>query len=313
MKRIAQTLLSFLLLATIVTVIAGFAGAAHPVFDTASNFRLHLAVGLLILAALLAMTGARRQAITGAVVAMAGIAGCWQGLPVGQEVPPPSGNVHTAFVMNLLWDNREQDKVLSLIARHDPDIVLLSEVSRHWSANLAKLETLYPFHYHCAEWRSLGGNVILSRMKLKKAGFCGPYASLGLATFEMDGFDIDVGVVHLRWPWPASGPRQITAITPKLQQTGPDALIAGDFNSVTWSHSLQRFAQAGNLEIVGGIGATWGPGHHARDRSYWFPAVLGLPIDNVMAKGKVKVISAQRLERSGSDHLPILVKFTVEK
>ena len=312
--RVLRGFLTLKLVGATLAIATGFFAFLHPAFDTASNFRLHMAVGLLVIVVLLLATKAYRRALAGAIVAIGAIATCWQGLPIGQPAMQISGKtVHSAFVMNLLWNNGEQDKVVKLIARHDPDFLILTEVSRYWTQTLSQLEAQYPHHYHCAEWRTVGGSVILSRMALKKENFCGPYASLGLATFEVDDTDVDFGVVHLRWPWPASGPKQITAITPKLEALNPDALIAGDFNSVTWSHSLQRFADAGGLTIVGGIGGTWGPGYKGAKRDYWFPAMLGLPIDNVMRKGKVRIVSAQRLERAGSDHLPLLVRFTVDK
>ncbi|MEZ5872452.1 MAG: endonuclease/exonuclease/phosphatase family protein [Nitratireductor sp.] len=309
-----QKFLALMLFGAVLVLALGFPGFLHPVFDTLGNFRLHVAAGLMLLAALLFIMRMRRLAVVAEAVALLAILTCRTGLPVGQAEKQDTGStVHSVFVMNLLWNNREQDKVLQRIAHENPDFLILTEVSKRWKDNLAKLEAAYPYRYHCAEWRTVGGSVIFSRMKLVSENFCGSYASLGLATFEVDGLPVDFGVVHLRWPWPASGPRQITAIRPKLQETGPDAFIAGDFNSVTWSHSVQRFAEAGNLQIVGGIGSTWGPGHIGRERSYWFPAILGLPIDNVMRKGRIRVLSAQRLERAGSDHLPILVKFTVEK
>ena len=37
----------------------------------------------------------------------------------------------------------------------------------------------------------------------------------------------------------------------------------------------------------------------------------GLPIDQVFAKGDVVVISATTLEAVGSDHLPVLVEFSL--
>ncbi|TJX69680.1 MAG: AP endonuclease, partial [Mesorhizobium sp.] len=37
----------------------------------------------------------------------------------------------------------------------------------------------------------------------------------------------------------------------------------------------------------------------------------GLPIDQVFSKGGLKILSSTRLEDTGSDHLPVLVEFTV--
>ncbi|TIP34579.1 MAG: AP endonuclease, partial [Mesorhizobium sp.] len=37
----------------------------------------------------------------------------------------------------------------------------------------------------------------------------------------------------------------------------------------------------------------------------------GLPIDQVFSKGEVAILSSARLEDTGSDHLPVLVEFTL--
>ena len=38
---------------------------------------------------------------------------------------------------------------------------------------------------------------------------------------------------------------------------------------------------------------------------------FGLPIDNVMTKGRVQVTSVKSLPSIGSDHLPLLVELTI--
>jgi endonuclease/exonuclease/phosphatase (EEP) superfamily protein YafD len=37
----------------------------------------------------------------------------------------------------------------------------------------------------------------------------------------------------------------------------------------------------------------------------------GLPIDQVFSKGGVTILSSARMEDTGSDHLPVLVEFTL--
>jgi endonuclease/exonuclease/phosphatase (EEP) superfamily protein YafD len=37
----------------------------------------------------------------------------------------------------------------------------------------------------------------------------------------------------------------------------------------------------------------------------------GLPIDQVFSKGGVTILSSARLEDTGSDHLPVLIEFTL--
>jgi len=311
---VLRPLLLLVMLGLSAGILGGFLGAVHPVFDTLSNFRLHLSVGLLALAALWSLKCSRIPAFVFALVAFGGVAAAVPGLPITSRAVMPSAGERTysLFVMNLLWNNPEPARVEALIAANDPDIVMLTELSPVWTQMLARLAGRYPHAFHCAEWGHEPGSIILSRFpRLPGDGFCGPYGSLGLARFEIGGRAVALGVVHLRWPWPASGPRQIDVLVPELARIGPDALVAGDFNSATWTHSVGRFAEAGGLTVINGIGGSWGPSLTFAGRRWQWPPSLGLPIDNAMAKGAVRVVTARTLEPAGSDHLPLLVNFVI--
>lgn len=314
MFRLYRTLLLLAMLGITAAIAAGFLGRLHPAFDTIANFRLHLSVLLIGLAALWSLKCSRVPAVVFALAGFAGVFASAPGLPMtSHEVTPAGGErVYRLFVMNLLWNNGEPERVLELIDAHDPDILYLTEVSSNWRKAIASLKDGYPHAYHCAEWRTVGGSVILSRLPMTGEGeFCGDYASTGLTRIVIGGRKVAAGVVHLRWPWPASGPRQVDALTPVLRALGPDALIAGDFNSTTWSHTVRRFAAAGGLTTVAGIGPSWGPSLNVAGRKIQWPPRLGLPIDNAMSKGAVRVVGAKALPAAGSDHLPFLVDFVM--
>ena len=295
-------------------IVAGFAGRIHPVFDTLSNFRLHLSVGLLVLAAAWSFRCSKAPSIVFALIGFGGLFACAPGLPMTSYSVTPAGGekIYRLFAMNLFWGNPTPERVTALIEDTDPDLLYLTEVSRNWQAVVDKLRARYRYIYHCAEWRTVGGSVILSRLPIVgDKDFCGQYATLGLTQIQIGDKTIAAGVVHLRWPWPASGPRQIEALKPVLGKVGKDALIAGDFNTTTWSLSIKRFAEAGGLEIVTGIGPSWGPAFGPGKQVVVWPPKLGLPIDNAMVKGAVKVVNARTLSRVGSDHLPVLLEFVV--
>lgn len=302
------------MLGTLATIVAGFFGALLPLFDTLSNFRLHLSVLLLVLAAIWSLRCSRIPALLFALFGFAGIAFSAAGLPItSHAIQPAAGEkVYRLLAMNLLWKNPTPEKVLDLIDETDPDILFLSEGFRAWQAPIATLGERYPNRYRCPEAGAHGGTVILSRLPIARSGrYCGFYSSLGLVRIELEGHEIAAGVVHLRWPWPASGPRQIGLLREELARLGPDALIAGDFNATTWSHSVGRFAEMGGLEIRRGIGPTFGPSLSIGNFLLQWPHRLGLPIDNLMSKGAVRIASARTLPPAGSDHLGVLVEFVI--
>ena len=128
-----------------------------------------------------------------------------------------------------------------------------------------------------------------------------------MAQVNFGGRVIDVAALHLQWPWPYPQHREIGKIAPFLSELGDSAILAGDLNATPWSVSTRRVADAGGLTLMPSPGATW--------LSKRLPASLifaGLPIDQVFAKGDILVQSVKALAPAGSDHLPILVTFSIK-
>ena len=307
MIRILFLLAAFGLIAGLVF---GFFGFAHPAFDTFAHFRWHFALGLLALAIFGLLLRIRRAPFILLIFAALGV---WQS-GANNRIESCSGPdrgsaaeaVGTPFRLlqfNLRFDNPRREEVIDFILETDADILMLNETSRLWEDALEKLNERYPQRFHCPEWGIIGGSMIFSKLPMRGGkDYCGPYAAMGFTEVAIGGEWVELGVVHLRWPWPASGPEQIEENRPRLESLGRDAIIAGDFNAATWSHSVAQIASHGGLNIQRGFGGTW--------MYKWFPGslapLLGLPIDNILAKGRFTVHSVETLPAIGSDHLPIL-------
>jgi len=310
--KIVRQLFVLGVVAAFILLVAGFMNSVHPAFDTIAHFRLHLSLGIIIVLPFLLKLKFRRFGIVCATVGVFGFWSAASGLPfiTSTQTAEKEKATYQAFHLNLLWNNREKQRVIDRILQIDAEIVTLSEVSDSWSPFLAQIRNKWTYTAHCPEWSVRGGIMIFSKWPLDPTiEHCGDYGSLLIANAEApDGSRITLAATHPRWPWPASGPRQFAAMVPALERTGPDMLVAGDFNATTWSHSIRQFASAGNLEVYRGIGATWlyGP---------LFPKpvirLFGLPIDNVMSKGKIRILSVKTLELMGSDHLPLLIRFQI--
>lgn len=317
-----KTAFRFLLLAASLGLIAGltagFFGFAHPAFDTIAHFRWHIGLGLLGLALLALALQLSRAATILLIFAAIGI--WWSGANnrIGNELAEAGAAVDPTYgagvslsllQFNLRFDNPQRDEVIEMLLASNADILMLGETSRFWKDTLKRLEPAYPHRFHCPEWNAIGGSMIFSKLPMRNdRNYCHAYAAAGFTEFEVAGEWVETGIVHLRWPWPASGPEQLEALIPRLSEIGPDAIVAGDFNATTWSHVVRRFADAGGLEVATGFGGTWMykilPGFLA--------PFFGLPIDNVMAKGRMRVVSVQTLPAIGSDHLPVLTELRWE-
>lgn len=303
------------MIGAVAAILLGFLGFVHPAFDTIANFRWHFGVGSFALALIWYIFHGRVSSALIMVIAVVGIFSCYsiknqlyiKPLEV-QLITTPDTTQYSLLHLNLYYANPTPQKVFDLIKRTKPDIMAFNELSDKWKQRLNVLDRDYPYSYHCPEWTVIGGSVIYSKLPMTSdIGKCHNYAALALKDIVIEGKIVTIGSVHLRWPWPASGPRQVDELKPVLSKLGPKVLIAGDFNSTSWSWLVRRFASYGNLKIVKYSGASW--------MYRAFPASLakmfGLSLDNAMVKGAITIISTRTLEPVGSDHLPLITRFTI--
>lgn len=299
-------------------LVAGFFGRLHPAFDSMAHFRVHLAV-LLVLAALplLAVGAFRRHGLlaaalgSAAVLAVTGVS-FFPGLgPVQASYQPKDelSPVYRLMQLNLRFDNPDPGKVLSLIGRVRPDVVTLNEVSEMWSEKLALLASAYPYRIVCTMENRAGGVAILSLRPFAQGteGQCLEGGTFATATVDLGSRFVEVGALHLHWPWPFDQSLQIEDVAPLLGAMAETSILAGDLNAAPWSAASARVAEASGMTPAGPHGPTW--------LYRMLPEVLrfaGLPIDRIFAKGEVIVHSVNTLEVVGSDHLPVLVEFSLE-
>ena len=296
-------------------LVAGFFGSVHPALDSIGHFRLHLAV-LMILCAALALVGSMwRQGLAAIAFGLAAI-GTTLGLqlwPAGQAKAgfhprDESAPVYRLLHMNLRFDNAEAGKVLSMIGELRPDVLTLNEVSSMWREKLDLIAAAYPHRIVCGTGSRSGGVAILSLRPFAEgvAPECLEGGTMAVATVDVGGRLVEIGALHLHWPWPFSQHYQIDRLEAPLGELAETALLAGDLNATPWSHAARRIAEAGALRPVRISGPTW---LYRR-----LPEALrfaGLPIDHIFAKGGVTAHAARTLDPAGSDHLPVLFEFSL--
>lgn len=289
-------------------IIAGFFGRAHPALDSFSHFRAHLAVLLAVMAVVLLAMHLRMNALVAGLLALGAflttMSGSWLPFGAAQAALPENGKSYKLLQINLRWNHPDPDRVLTFIRHNEPDIVTLDEVSPMWAAKLETIKSDYPYQVICDSWRF--GSVVVSRWPVSEQR-CFDRGALAIATVELDGRSVDIGSLHLDWPWPKHQSPQIDRLNSAFQSLNDTAILAGDLNATTWSAATRRVASAGKLDVVGGVGATW--------LAYGVPRSLrwvGLPIDHIMVKGAVQPIRASVLDDVGSDHWPVMMEFAVK-
>lgn len=315
---IFRILIPFVSLAIAALLSLSFLGRLHPAFDSIAHFRGHLAVVLGFAALLLLIVGYWKEGLMGLVLAAAALSSISSSLSF-----PGMTKVHAAFApkdatrgvyrllqMNLRFDNRTPEQVLSLIGRTQPDVITLNEVSAKWIAPLDRLSAAYPHRVVCKGTTRIGGVAILSRRPFEtgEEAHCFNRGSLAIASVDFGGQAVNVAALHLGWPWPHKQWSQVDDLAGVLGALGDTAILAGDFNATGWSTTARRVAEAGSLTQVPSIGPTWLHRKLPKSLRPW----IGLPIDQVLTKGNVIVHSARTQDDAGSDHLPVLVEFSLQ-
>ena len=315
--------LIFVVLSTI-PLFASLFSPFHPLFDSLADIRIPLAFLTIISALPLFLTKYWRKALfpiafVGVVISLSMNDG---------GVSPNSGMLKSSTVRllqaNLRFDNQTPEKFLALIEKEKPDIITVQEASAKWR-EFFQNNNLTIIGCVADNDRAGATGAILSDRFLSRYGFTnspvvtcydatttrGYIAKIELLSDKPNRPPLDIISVHLAWPWPFGQNLQLDelengAFRTDLKHKFSQTIVAGDFNSVTWSNTVSRMERLTGTRHISGIGPTW--------LSYSFPPLLrpylGLPIDQILLSEDIEPISVKRLSFFGSDHLPVLTEFS---
>jgi endonuclease/exonuclease/phosphatase (EEP) superfamily protein YafD len=212
--------------------------------------------------------------------------------------------------LNLRFDNQQQTDVFRLIARESPDVIALQEVSANWRPKLKAIEARYPYTFYCPNRSRIGGAAVLSRrpFALGSTPLC--IDSLAAVTrVDFGGRSAIIASMHLDWPWPFAQDWNVKKIRPYLERLEGALIISGDFNAVPWSQTLKNIAEASKTRFAEGLRPSWLVNGELAHLAKW----IGLPLDHILVSDRISVASVETLEPVGSDHLPLLLRFSINK
>ncbi len=309
-----RSLLSVTLLALVVLLAISYGGRYGFVAELICSFRIQLAIGILVLTAVCSIFSPPRRAR----IMVIRVALClWSGWILGQtwlSHRPAGGEQETYKLIsfNVLESNPNRDAVVELIRDVDPDLVLILEYAGQWPDHLQAIHDDYRYRVLQPRWHAFG-IALFSKHPLKATEVVqlAPEhtdAPMILTQVELGRATIRLAAVHLLAP---RNPRmmgirnqELRQVAARLTPNDDPTILVGDFNCVPWSPfltDLLAFTRLRDSRQGFGSQASW-----PADLS-----VLGIPIDHAFVSQQIEVSDRQVLDAHGSDHLPLMLEFSV--
>jgi endonuclease/exonuclease/phosphatase (EEP) superfamily protein YafD len=207
---------------------------------------------------------------------------------------------------NVLTSNDKYSNLINLVARENPDILVLQEVDDEWDKNLTELYSKFKNVYREIRKDNFG-IVFLTNYKVVSSEIIYYEKTLNLPSIKVhllvNGQEYIVIGTH---PIPAVGEVQLKSRNDTLLNmvsngfSKEKTIIVGDLNTSMWSDGYKEFVSNGNLKNSRegfGVNSSWST------VPYMF--LFQVPIDHILVTKDIEVYNFKVLENIGSDHYPI--------
>ena len=319
--------LTFILTFVTMLTIVGFMGQLWWVFDLASHFRPQYFIALVILVVFFAK--AKKWKSTGV--------GIICGLANFMLISPYIGSMNLVteidkskiriLSMNLSHANSSYKKAKLIIKKTQPSVLILQELSISSENALGETLSKFPYSAKRPEKTSYSEDFplpkfLLSLLLPKEKLFIGVFSHLPferIMTGQSDSYIrgsfkfkekmFTLFGVHLTSPVGKvrtdARNKQLKSLVEEIQTNNQPTVVVGDFNITPWSLYFQDFIQKSRLRDTRkglGIYPTW---------LAQFPP-LSIPIDHSLTSDGIEVGSFSLGPSFGSDHLPIILDFSID-
>ncbi len=213
---------------------------------------------------------------------------------------------------NVLTSNRDVHKLIALVNKFKPDVLVTLESDKWWESELECLEVDMPETMKCP-LDNLYGMHVYSRLPLheKKISFLveedipSMHARLELGS----GDRVLMHFLHPAPPSPTENEEseerdaELIIVARSVADNDQPIIVTGDLNDVAWSRTTRLFRKLSGL-LDPRVGRGMFNTFHA-DYS-----LLRWPLDHLFHSDHFSVRSIQRLPSIGSDHFPLLSRLS---
>jgi len=304
LKNTIKILLYLAFLGLAIPFLLSFLNAFHPLFDSFSHFRVHLMLALIPTMLILALFHERKNRLLYfGLVAMGALYLYVVNQPFTPKAIDPA-KTHTLkhIQFNLNFRNQEMDKVMEYFKNSNADVITLEEVTIAHQMKLQEMKEAYPYQTYCEFYPLVGAVAILSKHPFnEKKSACLKSQGLVWSQIMVNEKPINIVAIHTLWPFPYGQHQQIRDIKSIFKKITPPTLIAGDFNAVSWSHTVKEIEEASNTKVVEGMRWTID-----LEKQVPFIPHFKLAIDQLLLSSEFQVANIFVEKDLGSDHLPVV-------
>ncbi len=213
----------------------------------------------------------------------------------------------TFLTANVRMSNRRTDKLIAIIKKYNPDLILLTEADTFWVDKMKVLDKEYPNQVLQPQDNTYG-MTLYSKLPLKdwKIQYLVEKDVPSIhALVKFDDQIIQFIGLHPRPPAPwndeeAKDMELIVAAGMTNWNRFP-TVVSGDLNDVGWSKITQQFKS-----ISGLLDPRVGRGFYNTYNA--LIPIFRIPIDHFFVSKHFKLVEMRRLGHFGSDHFPVLLK-----
>lgn len=222
----------------------------------------------------------------------------------------PEGQAHQLKIMvsNVLTPNDKTQKLVDLVKKKSPDILITLESDKKWERALEQIESEYPYTVK-VPLDNLYGMHLYSKLELiapsVKYLMVDGVPSIHTQLRLKGGQVIWLYCLHPMPPSPTEADKSTTRdaellmVGRHIKENEQTAILAGDLNDVAWSKTTRRFQRISEL-LDPRIGRKFINTFHAK---YPF---LRWALDHIFHSACFTVVDIQRMPFIGSDHFPVM-------